>query len=118
MPDYVPLVQKLLDKTAKRKIDWKGTYDSGTFIAVVEGDYSFELSFSPSNRVADRRSLVMKDHDGAPVLELQASQPTQDSSQSNDDKWTLLEELWEEARATALNIDEKISQVSNILDTL
>jgi hypothetical protein len=116
--EYLPVIAKLLDRTKARKIEWKGTYESTTFICALEGEYSFEIEkrkFSGGNWF---RSLTMKDKDGEMVFVAQAFAPDSETSIENDQLYTTLDELYEQARRIALDIDKKLTDVSEILDNI
>jgi len=112
---YDPILQKLLEKTVARKIDWKGTYDGNTFIAVVDDGFSFEVGYS---RALDTHRFQLKDSEGNPVFVVSATAATGNSSVENDELYGTLSELWDGARTVALKLDLKIGRVVDILDKL
>ena len=115
--EFLPLVIKLLAKTKDRKIDWKGTYDSLTFICALEGEYSFEIEKGTASG-SSLRILTMRDREQGEVFVLRATSPTPSSPPENDAIFQVLEELFENARRVALDIDKKVSEATNILDKI
>lgn len=115
---FEELAEKLLIKTTAGKIPWKGTYESSTFIAVVDGGFSFEIDLNRSGRTPVTATLRMRDEDDNPIFEMQAEQVRQDTSQINDRIWSVLRPLWDEARGTALNLRQKLTLASDALDKL
>jgi hypothetical protein len=116
--DYLPVVMKLLAKTQARKIEWKGTYDSTTFICAIEGEYGFEIEKGKLTNGRLYRKLTMKDKEQVEVFVERAFLPSEESSQKNDELFEVLDELYERARMTALDIDKKLSEASDILDKI
>ncbi|SRR6266404_2349145 len=116
--EYLPVISKLLEKTKDRKIEWKGTYDSTTFICALEGEYSFEIEKAKSSGGNWYRKLTMKDREQGEVFVARAISPTSNSSAENDALFQTLDELYEQARRVALDVDKKVSDVSNILDKI
>jgi hypothetical protein len=116
---YEEIVRKLLNKTLEKKVEWIGTYDSATFIAIVDSGFSFEVTNSRGGpRSTSYCKVTMKDSDDYTVFELQANPVSEETSTANDARWDLLKSLWDEARTVALGLDEKISHVNDILDKL
>src|SRR5882762_1782507 len=109
--DYVPVIAKLLQKTKDGKIEWKGTYESTTFLCILEGEYTFEIEKSQRSGGA-YIDLKMKDREDGEVFALRAITPTADSSQQNDNLFLLLDDLYDRARRVALDIDKKVDNVS------
>jgi hypothetical protein len=116
--EYVPLMSKLLEKTKERKIDWKGTADDTTFICALEGQYSFEIARYKASSGIWYRKLTMRDKEQAEVFVARAYVPTPTSPSENDQLFQTLDNLYEYARRIALDIDQKVNDVSNILDKI
>jgi hypothetical protein len=116
--EYLPLIQKLVEKTKERKIEWKGTYESTTFICVLEGQYTFEIEKGKTSSGNSYRRLSMKDAEEGDVFALRATSPSSSSSDENDLLFSLLEEMYDRARIIALNIDKKVNAVNDILDKI
>jgi hypothetical protein len=116
--EYLPVISKLLAKTTERKIEWKGTYESSTFICALEGEYSFEIEKGKSGSGNWYRKLTMKDREEGEVFVARAIFPTQNSSNENDELFQTLDDLYEQARRVALDVDKKVNAVSDILDKI
>jgi hypothetical protein len=116
--EYLPVISKLLEKSKSRKIEWKGTYDSMTFICALEGEYSFEIEKGKSSNGNWYRKLIMKDREQGEVFVARAAFPTANSTNENDQLFQTLDELYEQARRTALDVDKKVNEISNILDKI
>jgi hypothetical protein len=118
MVEYTPLIDKLLEKTRQRKVEWKGTYESSTFICVLEGEYSFEIEKGKYSSGSWFRRLTMRDKEAEEVFVMRAVDPGAATSMENDELFATLEELYNRARTVALNIDRKVEAASNILDKI
>lgn len=116
--EFLPMVEKLFEKTKAGKIEWKPTYDSATFICVLEGEYSFEIEKSKSDSGSIYCGLTMKDKDKDTVFVAQAFRSTPTTTAENDQVYSVLAELFERARRIALNVDKKVNEVKNILDKM
>jgi hypothetical protein len=117
-PEYVPVLTKLLEKTRQRKIDWKATYDELTFLCAIEGQYAFSVSKGRLDSGEPYRALIMRDKDQVEIFNLQATAPTPASSSENDALFVTIDELHDEARRIALDIDKKVAAVADILDNI
>lgn len=116
--EFLPIVEKLLDKTRQGKIEWKPTYEEMVFICAIEGQYSFEIKKGLTSGGAGFRKLTMKGTGEEELVVFRAAYPTQQTSTENDRLFEQLDELYDRARRLALNIDEKVQNVSAILDKL
>jgi hypothetical protein len=116
--ENLQVVNKLLEKTKERKIEWKGTYDSTTFICAIEGEFSFEIEKGKTTSGRGFRRLTMKDREDGEVFVERAIAPSTDTSMSQDRVWDILDDLYEQARRVALDIDKKVSDVTNLLDKI
>jgi hypothetical protein len=116
--EFFPLITKLLEKTKERKVEWKGTYESTIFICALEGEYSFEIEKSKTSSGTGIRRLTMKDGEQLEVFIEVAYFPGENTSVENDNLYEMLDAMYESARRVALDIDKKVSDVSNILDKI
>ena len=110
--EYVAFAQKLLDKTEVGKVPWQATYDAAVFVAVLD-EYSCEIRNERAGY-----TLTMKDKADIEMFSLTGYTPTVDTSPAVDRIHNLLEELYERARRTALDIDKKVAKASSFLDKL
>jgi hypothetical protein len=116
--EYLPLIGKLLDKTIARKIEWKSTYDSAIFVCALEGEYSFEIEKGQNSSGNFYRKLTMKDKDNGEMFVASAIVPTSATTNENDQLFQILDDLYDQARRVALDVDKKVNEVSNILDKI
>lgn len=116
--EYVPIAQKLFDRTTQGKIEWKETYESGVFICALDAGYSFEVSKGRASDGSATRTLKMRSEGDEPIFSIRAFQPDSTSTSENDQIYELLDELYDRARRIALRIDAKVGEVSGILDKM
>jgi hypothetical protein len=116
--EFLPLITKLLEKTKERKVDWKGTYESSTFICALEGEYSFEIEKGRTSSNSAYRRLTMKDGEQSEVFIETAYYPSQNTTLENDNLYETLDAMYESARRVALDIDKKVSDVAKLLDKI
>jgi hypothetical protein len=111
--EYSALIEKLLERTREGKVPWEqGSY---CFRAIVQ---SYEFQVSKSEDRGDITVILrMLDDRGSEIFEVRLT----------DDPATLakhrqlvstLQELHELARRKALNVEQKVDEVSNLLDRL
>lgn len=112
--EFLPLIDKLIAKSAEGKVPWKGTYEDMVFAAVLETVGTFQVRRDPRGNI----NLTMRDEDNKVVLELSAWPVDEETSQENDSMFRKLEELYERARRSALRVDEVVNRASDILDKL
>ncbi len=115
--DYEVTVRKLLDKTRTGKVPWKTTAEEDTFVAAIEGLYTFQVA-KVQLRGGPRVSFGMRDREGQTIFEMNAWEPSSDTTTENDQKYNVLGELFERARRAALQIDKKVNEVNSFLDRL
>jgi hypothetical protein len=118
LDEYLPIITKLLAKTKAGRVEWKGTFDSTTFICALEGEYSFEVERGKNSSGVWFCKLTMRDSSAADIFVLRAFAPTQTSSQQNDETYQVLDDVYDSARRIALDIDKKLADVSDILDKI
>jgi hypothetical protein len=99
--EYLPIVAKLLDRTTGQKLEWQ-TYGTDSFNCEIEsriGETIFLTMFDPQrNNIFTARSTQL---------------PTSPDEERLSD---LLEALYKVVRRQALNIDEKLRTITDILD--
>jgi hypothetical protein len=103
----------VLSKTREGRIPWKPTAEESNFIAAIGGQYVLSVSaFQAKDQWGNKRrhyALVLRDRDE----ELTTVTDT-DQGVSSD----AVKELYETARRKALNVDEKIGGVLEVLSRL
>ncbi len=113
--DRTSLIEKLTDKTLIGKIAWKSTYEPGTFIASVEGEFGVELS-----RPLNQLMIYMKMFDtaGNQFYSTSEASPAQPLTTNHPFK---LKRLYDLAQEKALNGSEfirRLARAEEVLDTL
>jgi hypothetical protein len=111
--EYSTVIEKLLDRTRNGKVSWEVvTYG---FRAVVKS-YEFRISKS-EDRGDVTISLGMFDSTGNEIFEARLTDDPQTLSKYSR-LVSGLQELHELARRGALNVEEKINEVSTLLDEM
>jgi hypothetical protein len=110
------LLEKLTDKTLAGKIAWKSTYEPGTFIASVEGEFGLELS-RPSNQMF----IYMKMFDTAGNQFYSTSEAAPTTSLTLNHRFFKLKRLYDLAKEKAFDKSEIVQQLARaekVLDAL
>lgn len=117
--EFMPVMMKLLERTMAGRVEWKGTFESTTFICSLQGEYSFEI-VARVDLGGDPLSyrLTMTDKNQQAVFIVDACTPSGDTSSENDRLYEVLAALYERARRAALDVDKKVKDVADILDRL
>jgi hypothetical protein len=109
----VKFFEGVLSKTREGRIPWKPTAEESNYIAAIGGQYVLSVSAYDTTdswgNTARHYALILRDRDD----ELTTATDT-DQGISSDD----LRELYESARRKALNVDEKIDSVLEVLNRL
>lgn len=97
------LLDQLLEKTKRRTIAWEPTAIKDEFVATFRGKFSFTIrrTSNPDLEAWDYR-ITMRDQENREMFTLYDSTP---------DLARFLPELFEEARRTALKVDEALAEV-------
>jgi len=112
MADYNPVIDKLLGKTVEGKVTWKQTYEENTFIANLDGEFSFEVG-----RVnAEMVTFTMKDKDNNKLVEMICHDQLPYQQQGYDTYYDKVAQLHELARISALDVNRKLEAVERLLD--
>ena len=110
----IKFLDGVLSKTKEGRIPWKATAEESNFIAAIGGQYVLSISaFDEADSWGNTRrhyALILRDRDD---VELTTITDT-DQGISGDD----LKELYDTARRKALNVDEKIGSVLEVLNKL
>jgi hypothetical protein len=114
--EYLPIVAKLLDRTTGQKLEWQ-TYGTDSFNCEIEESamrsFRFVLSKGES-RIGETIFLTMFDPQRNNIFTARSTQlPTSPDEERLSD---LLEALYKVVRRQALNIDEKLRTITDILD--
>ncbi len=116
--EYKQVINKLLEKTRQRKVDWEQGTHSSSFQCTVTGgpeSFHFTVSYSTgSNFEAEAYTLRMYDNGENVVFETSTNDlPT---SRAEEEVSKVIEEIYDLARRQALNIEHKLEQASALLD--
>jgi hypothetical protein len=111
----IKFFEGVLSKTRDGRIPWKPTAEEANFIAAIGGQYVLSISASDEEdswekKIRRHYALMLRDRDD---VELTTVSDT-DEGISFDD----VEELYKTARRKALNVDEKIGGVLEVLNRL
>ena len=114
MPNYDPLIEKLLLKTQAGTLPWKPTFDENTFIVALEGEVSFEITQEEDGAF----QLLMKDKEGNKIMDMLAHRRFlgHPNFEANDRFFEKLRQIFEAARVHALEVEKKLDIAQNLLD--
>jgi hypothetical protein len=105
MPNYAPIIDKLLAKSETGGVPWKPTAEDDTFVAAIEGEVTFEIRRTPDGAF----EFLMRDGEGRRIIELT-------SLNRWDDFFERMTRLYEAARVKALDVDRKLTDAEALLD--
>lgn len=115
MPDYNPIIDKLLDKTTQGTLGWSPSYEENTFIAALEGEFSFQVG----RPRADAATFVMKDSKDNKLVEMTCYDvPPYQRREGYNEYYEKVAALYEEARVVALDVSNKLTAAQGLLDRL
>jgi len=113
MPNYDPIIDKLLDKSEAGTVPWKPTFNEDTFIVALEGEVTFEVSKLEDGGFEFR----MKDKDGKKIIDMTCYKKSRgDPNYAEDWYFDRIKRLFEAARVTALEVDKKLIVAESLLD--
>lgn len=102
-PEYMAVIEMLLDATKAGKLDWQETADDNAFIAAVKGEQTFEIR---QIELSESVYLRVQDHEGNNLYTTPFS-VTFEAIQ-----------LYKIARRLAKKLDEKIDSTFQLLSQL
>lgn len=115
--EYKEVIEKLLEKTRQRKVDWEQAYSSSFRCTLPGGPESFHFTISNaagSNFEAEAYTLRMSDQGENIIFEATTNDlPT---SRAEEEVSKMIEEIYDLARRQALKIEHKLEQASALLD--
>jgi len=111
--DYATVVEKLLDRTRQGKVPWEA-YSYGFRTRV--GSYEFRIAKS-EDRGDITISLGMLDDNNNEIFEVSLTDDPVTLGKHRQEV-SALKELHELARRNALRVEEKVGEVSGLLDQL
>jgi hypothetical protein len=111
--DLNPILSKLISKTEEGRVRWKLTYETDTFIAPLEGEFTFQIA-----KVGNQYDFLMKDKQGNSCVEISSRDHDEFNSgyRPDDDYFEHLEKLYELARDIALDVPKKLTDAETLLD--
>jgi len=111
--DLNPILNKLITKSEEGKVPWKPTYDSDTFIAALEGEFTFQIT-----RTGAQYTFLMKDKEDHNLVEITSRKLNQwePGYEPTDSYFGQLDELYDLARDVALDISKKLTDAETLLD--
>lgn len=107
--DLNPVLDKLIAKSREGKVPWKPTYDGDTFIAALEGEFTFQAA-----KNGNQYSFVMKDKEGNNIVDIAAPGPKQ--FHTADAYFQKLETLHDLAKEIGFDIPKKLTDAESLLD--
>ena len=113
MTEYSPIIQKLLDRTREGKVAWEEA--TRGFKAQV-GLYTFRV-FSSDEGGDTTVRLTMRDDRDSEIFEVTLTDDPPTIAQYRQIVANL-KEIYELARRKALNVEEKLGEVSGLLDQM
>jgi hypothetical protein len=116
-PDYSSIVLKLLEKSIAGKVEWKQLGAGSNFLANLDEGFSFEIQQSFS-KIDTTYTLVMRDSESRVVFDLSLTDDPETMISDRQLLYEALGNLYDLARRKALNVDEKVERVSEILERI
>jgi hypothetical protein len=111
--EYKNIIEKLLEKTRQRRVEWEQTYSSSFRCSVGSGDGD-SFSFTVSRDSDGAFSFRMSDELNNTILQVASNDlPT---SPQEEEVYQMIEELYDLARRQALKVEQKLELASSILD--
>jgi hypothetical protein len=104
---YDEIIESLLQKTDEGKLTWNQVFSTNSFTCTLDGEFTFRVD-KWDDRDQDRWfRLSMTDKENNEIFQVERMDRNFGSKKLSD--------LHEAARRTALNVEEKINTVKNIL---
>jgi hypothetical protein len=115
MPDYNPIIDKLMAKTVEGTLAWNPSYEEDTFIAALEGVFTFQVGMPKTDAV----TFVMKDSNDNKLVEMICYDvPPYQRREGYNEYYEKVAALYEEARVVALDVNSKLAAAQGLLDAL
>lgn len=111
--EYKNIIEKLLEKTRQKRVDWEQAFSRSFRSTVGSGDGS-SFSFTISRSDDEALSLRMSDESHNTIFVVTANDlPT---SREEEEVSQMIEDLYELARRQALKVEQKLELASSLLD--
>jgi len=115
MPDYNPIIDKLMAKTVEGTLTWSPSYEENTFIAVLEGVFTFQIGKPRTDAV----TFMMKDSKDNKLVEMICHDvPPYQMHEGHNEYYQKVAALYEEVRVAALDVNNKLAAAQGLLDAL
>lgn len=115
MPDYNPIIDRLVTKTSEGTLGWNPSYEENTFIAALEGAFTFQVGMPKPGAV----SFVMKDSKDNKLVEMICYDvPPYQNHEGFNEYYEKVSALYEDARVVALDVNNKLAAAQGLLDAL
>jgi hypothetical protein len=110
------LASRLVEKTESKKLTWTKTLVGSAFTASVGSKLHFAVYATPDNELG----LSMQDQDGDEILKVQVEvRPRYGYALRGEESLAAsLERLFDLARRSALNVDQKVEYARSLLQSL
>lgn len=106
--EYVDLIEKLAERTADARVNWKTTSSENEFV-VYFADFSVSLRIHSDYQDNEYVTVVLRDKAGKSIDELTIG--------LEDDLWTTVHALYLAARRKALRIDDALRHIISELSS-
>jgi hypothetical protein len=114
MPDYQSFLDKLIVKTTSGRILWKSTVESDAFSAAIENEFTVRVSQTGKQEFA----FEMRDQSGNKLVDFSAdkAEAWEQGYEEAVENFERLRQLFESARASALDVSNQLSRAESLLD--
>jgi mevalonate kinase len=114
MPDYRNFIDKLISKTTHGRVSWKPTTDSDAYAAAIENEFAVRVSQSGKQEF----TFEMRDQRGNKMVDISADQAHawEQGYEEAVENFERLHQLFEAARASALDINSQLLRAESLLD--
>lgn len=104
---YDEIIESLLEKTDQGKVSWSQVFSTNSFTCTLDGEFTFRVDKWRDRDEDTWVRLSMTDKENNEIFQVERIESNLGGKK--------LSNLHEAARRTALNVDEKINAVKNIL---
>jgi hypothetical protein len=115
-PDYSPIIFKLLEKSESGKVGWEVNTPYDNFRAELEEGFVFSVD-RETDQGDTTYTVRMRDGDRRTIFDLSLTDDPE-TMINRRPLYKALETLYDLARRKALNVDQKVERVSEILERI
>jgi hypothetical protein len=114
MSDFQSFLDKLIAKSAAGRVPWKITIESDAFLATLGNEFTIRVNQTANQEYA----FEMRDARGNKLLDLCAgkTQAWEQGYEEAVENYERLRQLFQAARASALNIGSQLLRAESLLD--